>query len=69
MSKLVAPHGGKGLVCALLEGAARDAELQKAAGLKLVRMRNLYPAVTLKEAMKSVLGRLPDFVRKRLFAT
>jgi len=30
MSKLVAPHGGKGLVCALLEGAERDAELKKA---------------------------------------
>ena len=36
MSKLVAPHGGKGLVCALLEGAARDAELKKAAGLKQI---------------------------------
>ena len=34
MSKLVAPHGGKGLVCALLEGAELDAEKQKAAGLK-----------------------------------
>jgi hypothetical protein len=34
MSKLVAPHGGKGLGCALLEGAARDAELKKAAGLE-----------------------------------
>ena len=33
MSKLVAPHGGKGLVCALLEGAEREAELKKAAGL------------------------------------
>jgi len=38
MSKLVAPHGGKGLVCALLEGAAKDAELQKAAGLKQVEI-------------------------------
>ncbi len=38
MSKLVAPHGGKGLVCALLEGAARDAELQKAKGLKQVEI-------------------------------
>jgi sulfate adenylyltransferase len=38
MSKLVAPHGGKGLVCALLEGAERDAELQKAAGLKQVEI-------------------------------
>jgi sulfate adenylyltransferase len=36
MSKLVAPHGGKGLVCALLEGAAREAELKKAAGLKQI---------------------------------
>ncbi len=34
MSKLVPPHGGKGLVCCLLEGAAREAELKKAAGLK-----------------------------------
>ena len=38
MSKLVAPHGGKGLVCALLEGAEKDAELQKAAGLKQVEI-------------------------------
>ena len=37
-SKLVAPHGGKGLVCALLEGAAREAELKKAAGLKQVEV-------------------------------
>ena len=34
MSNLIAPHGGKGLVCALLEGAALEAEKQKAAGLK-----------------------------------
>ncbi|MDR3089420.1 MAG: sulfate adenylyltransferase [Desulfobulbaceae bacterium] len=38
MSKLVAPHGGKGLVCSLLEGAAREAELKKAAGLKKVEI-------------------------------
>ena len=38
MSKLVAPHGGKGLVCALLEGAQRDAELKKAAGLKQIEI-------------------------------
>lgn len=38
MSKLVAPHGGKGLVCALLEGAEKEAELQKAAGLKQVEI-------------------------------
>ncbi len=38
MSKLVAPHGGKGLVCALLEGAARDAEIKKAAGLKQIEI-------------------------------
>ena len=38
MSKLVAPHGGKGLVCSLLEGAARDAEVKKAAGLKQVEI-------------------------------
>lgn len=38
MSKLVAPHGGKGLVCALLEGAERDAELEKAKGLKQIEI-------------------------------
>ena len=38
MSKLVPPHGGKGLVCSLLEGAAREAELKKAAGLKKVEI-------------------------------
>ena len=37
-SKLVPPHGGKGLVCALLEGAEREAELKKAAGLKQVEI-------------------------------
>ncbi len=40
MSKLVAPHGGKGLVCALLEGAERDAELAKAKGLKQIEVSN-----------------------------
>ncbi len=34
MSKLVAPHGGKGLVCCKLEGAELEAELKKAEGLK-----------------------------------
>jgi sulfate adenylyltransferase len=38
MSKLVAPHGGKGLVCCLLEGSAREAELKKAAGLKQIEI-------------------------------
>ncbi|SHO45673.1 sulfate adenylyltransferase [Desulfopila aestuarii] len=38
MSKLVAPHGGKGLVCALLEGAALEAEKAKAAGLKQIEI-------------------------------
>ncbi len=38
MSKLVAPHGGKGLVCALLEGAELTAELEKAKGLKQVEI-------------------------------
>jgi sulfate adenylyltransferase len=38
MSKLVAPHGGKGLVCALLEGAELTAETTKAAGLKQVEI-------------------------------
>ena len=36
MSKLVPPHGGKGLVCCLLEGAALAAEQKKAAGLKTI---------------------------------
>lgn len=38
MSKLVAPHGGKGLVICKLEGAAHDAELKKAAGLKKIEI-------------------------------
>ncbi len=38
MSKLVAPHGGKGLVCALLEGAELEAEKAKAASLKQVEI-------------------------------
>lgn len=38
MSKLVAPHGGKGLVCALLEGAELEAEKTKAAGLKQIEI-------------------------------
>lgn len=38
MSKLVAPHGGKGLVCALLEGDALTAELKKAEGLKQIEI-------------------------------
>ncbi len=36
MSKLVAPHGGKGLVCALLHGSELEAEKEKAAGLKRI---------------------------------
>jgi sulfate adenylyltransferase len=36
MSKLIPPHGGKGLTKCLLEGAALDEEKQKAAGLKKV---------------------------------
>ncbi|MFV0438982.1 MAG: sulfate adenylyltransferase [Desulfopila sp.] len=38
MSKLVAPHGGKGLVCCLLTGAELEAEKKKAAGLKQVEI-------------------------------
>lgn len=38
MSKLVAPHGGKGLVCCLLEGAELDAEKKKAEGLKKIEI-------------------------------
>ncbi|MES9996312.1 sulfate adenylyltransferase [Desulfovibrio aminophilus] len=38
MSKLVPPHGGKGLVIRLLAGAEREAELKKAAGLKKIQI-------------------------------
>ena len=38
MSKLVPPHGGKGLVCCLLEGKALEDELQKAKGLKQIEI-------------------------------
>ena len=38
MSKLIPPHGGKGLVCCLLEGAELDAEKTKAEGLKKVEI-------------------------------
>ncbi len=38
MSKLVAPHGGKGLVCCLLHGNELAAEKEKAAGLKKVQI-------------------------------
>ncbi|MBW2260255.1 MAG: sulfate adenylyltransferase [Deltaproteobacteria bacterium] len=38
MSKLIPPHGGKGLVCSLLEGAELDAEKKKAEGLKKVEI-------------------------------
>ncbi len=34
MSQLIPPHGGKGLTCCLLEGAALEAEKKKAQGLK-----------------------------------
>jgi len=37
-SKLVPPLGGKGLVCALLQGAELEAEKTKAAGLKKVQI-------------------------------
>lgn len=36
MSNLIPPHGGKGLVCCLLEGAELDAEKKKADGLKKI---------------------------------
>jgi sulfate adenylyltransferase len=36
MSKLVPPHGGKGLVCCLLEGAELEAEKEKAKTLKTI---------------------------------
>ncbi len=38
MSKLVPPHGGKGLVCMLLEGDALAKEKEKAKGLKQVKI-------------------------------
>jgi sulfate adenylyltransferase len=38
MSKLVPPHGGKGLVCRLLEGSALESEKKKAAGLKQIEI-------------------------------
>jgi len=38
MSKLVAPHGGKGLVCCLLHGNELEAELEKAKGLKKIQI-------------------------------
>ncbi|MCJ7603047.1 MAG: sulfate adenylyltransferase [Desulfobulbaceae bacterium] len=38
MAKLVAPHGGKGLVCALLHGSELAAEKDKAAGLKKIQV-------------------------------
>lgn len=37
-SKLVPPHGGKGLVCSLLQGAELAAEQKKAAGLKKIEI-------------------------------
>ncbi len=38
MSKLVAPHGGKGLVCCKLEGSELEAEKKKGEGLKKVEI-------------------------------
>jgi sulfate adenylyltransferase len=38
MSKLIPPHGGKGLTCCLLEGAKLDAEKKKAKSLKKITM-------------------------------
>ena len=38
MSKLVAPHGGKGLVCCKLHGNELNAEQEKAKGLKKVQI-------------------------------
>jgi sulfate adenylyltransferase len=36
MANLIPPHGGKGLTCCLLEGAALEAEKKKAQGLKKI---------------------------------
>ncbi|MEE4355352.1 MAG: sulfate adenylyltransferase [Desulfococcaceae bacterium] len=41
MSQLLPPHGGKGLVCCLLEGAELEAEKKKAEGLKKIDISNL----------------------------
>ncbi len=38
MSNLIPPHGGKGLVCCLLEGAEAEAEKKKAEGLKKINI-------------------------------
>ncbi|MFW5838194.1 MAG: sulfate adenylyltransferase, partial [Desulfovibrionaceae bacterium] len=38
MSQLVPPHGGKGLIIRLLEGAERQEELKKADGLKKIEI-------------------------------
>jgi len=38
MANLIPPHGGKGLTCALLEGAELEAEKKKAEGLKKVEI-------------------------------
>ncbi|MDL2274924.1 sulfate adenylyltransferase [Desulfosarcina sp. OttesenSCG-928-G10] len=38
MSTLLPPHGGKGLTVCLLEGAEKEAELKKAAGLKKIEI-------------------------------
>lgn len=40
MSQLVPPHGGKGLVCCLLEGSELDAEKKRAEGLKKLEISN-----------------------------
>jgi sulfate adenylyltransferase len=38
MANLIPPHGGKGLICALLEGAELEAEKKKAEGLKKIEI-------------------------------
>jgi sulfate adenylyltransferase len=38
MTKLIAPHGGKGLTCCLLEGTELEAEKKKAEGLKKITL-------------------------------
>jgi sulfate adenylyltransferase len=38
MANLIPPHGGKGLTCALLEGAELEAEKKKAEGLKKIEI-------------------------------
>ena len=69
MSKLVAPHGGKGLVCALLHGNELAAEQEKAAGLKKIqisgRAKGDLPAIS--NDISHQQGRIDDLKRGRRY--